>query len=250
MQRVTQQPGFVLHQRNYSETSLLLDLFTRDYGRIGVIARGARRTKRGGRSALGPFQPLLLSWSGRGELGVLTDSEPGDGCYALAGDGLFCGFYLNELLTRLLHRHDPHEALFEAYQRCLNALAQDRDFDRSLRVFESVLLQEIGYGLVLDHDTVDNSPIDPDAVYDYLPDAGPRRLYPPEAAVAGVRVRGRSLLGLAAGQLDDRECLQDAKRLMRALLARCLGDKPLHSRRLFEALAGRSRVKQLQGEQE
>lgn len=250
MQRVTQQPGFVLHRRDYSETSLLLDLFTRDYGRVGVIAKGARRVRRGARSAPGPFQPLLLGWTGRGELGVLTDSEPGEGGGALHGEALFCGFYLNELLTHLLHRHDPHETLFEGYGRCLNELARGRDFDRSLRVFEGVLLREIGYGLVLDHDTVDNSPIDPDAVYDYLPDAGPRRLYPQDAAADGVRIRGRSLLGLAAGTLDDRECLQDVKQLMRVLLARRLGDKPLHSRRLFEVLASRSRANPLQGDQE
>ena len=118
--RILQQPACIIHHTDYSESSLLLELFTRDYGRVGVIAKGARRPKSGKRALLNPFSSLLLSWTGRGELGVLTQTEANGLPVVLSGEALYCGFYVNELLLRLLHRHDAHEALFEGYQNCLN----------------------------------------------------------------------------------------------------------------------------------
>jgi DNA repair protein RecO (recombination protein O) len=233
--RVTQQPGFVLHQHPHSETSLLLEGFTAEHGRVGLLAKGARRPGNRARGYLKPFQPLLLGWSGRGELPVLTSAEPQDPAPELYGEALYCGFYVNELLVRLLHRHDPHPGLYQAYRACLSALQPGAANESVLRLFEKRLLAEIGFGLVLDRDIGDNSPVAADAVYDYVLDRGPVRLNPERyARTQGVRVHGASLAALACDTLDSPMALRDAKLLMRAVLARHLGDRPLHSRELFK----------------
>lgn len=233
--RVTQQPALILHHRDYSETSMLIEVFTSHHGRFGLVAKGARRASSRTRGILKPFQPLLIGWSGKGELAVLTGAEAHGPSIELEGQALYCGFYLNEVLMRLLHRHDAHEALFDAYESSLRALRYDSNNEAALRVFENQLLRELGYGLVLDRDITDSTPISPEAMYDYVLDRGPMRVAHPELnlSVQGVRVRGSSLLALASENLSDASCLRDAKTLMRAALSRHLGDKPLHTRKLF-----------------
>ncbi len=231
---VQDQPGFVLHSRHYSETSLLLEVFSSRYGRLGLLAKGARRPGSRVRGLLKPFQALFLSWSGRGELAVLTAAEPDGETSVFGGHALYCGFYLNELLMRLLHRHDPHEALYGVYREALAALTGATHKEAVLRLFEKRLLGEIGYGLVLDHDVADNTPIEPDAWYDYIPERGPVRLAHPQLGrPQGIVVRGTSLMALANNALAEPDMLREIKRLMRAVLARYLGDKPIHSRKLF-----------------
>jgi DNA repair protein RecO (recombination protein O) len=238
--RVAQASGFVLHQRDYSESSLLLEVYTRAYGRVGLIAKGARRPSSRVRGVLKPFQALLLSFSGRGDLMLLTAAEPDGLASPLVGEALYCGFYLNELLIRLLHRHDPHEALYDRYQAALEGLAAGGANEAILRVFEKHLLGEIGYGLVLQHDT-EAQPLEPDRLYDYVADRGPVPLRHPElrARLEGVRVSGATLLALAEEHLEDPAALREAKMLMRELLAVRLGDRPLHSRRLFQSMPAR-----------
>lgn len=232
--RVFQQPAFVLHTSDYRETSLLVEAYSRNHGRIGLIAKGARRAKTGLRAVLNPFQPLLLSWSGKSDLATLTAAEPDQSALALNGEALYCGFYMNELLMRLLHRHDPHERLFDAYQATLVRLQTDDEYDAALRIFEKHLLQELGYGLVLDHEANANTPIAPDRTYDYLPERGP---VPADGSQTdGVTIHGRSLLALAAGRFSDAQELREAKRLMRRMLAQHLGERPLYSRELFQRL--------------
>ena len=233
--RIQQQPAYILHHRDYSETSLLLEVFTAHHGRIGLIAKGARRASSRLRGILKPFQRLLISWSGKGELAVLTGAEQDGPDTALVAQTLYCGFYMNEVLLRLLHRHDPHDALFDAYQYALQRLHQDAANEAVLRIFEKHLLRELGYGLVLDRDIADNTPIEAQAIYDYAVDRGPRRLLHPELNLPteGVRIRGASLLALMQESLSEAAALRDAKALMRAALARHLGDQPLHSRKLF-----------------
>jgi DNA repair protein RecO (recombination protein O) len=237
--RFQQQPAFILHQRDYSETSLLLEVFAANHGRIGLIAKGARRASSRLRGVLKPFQRLLIGWSGKGELAVLTAAEMDGPGRELEGPALYCGFYMNEVLIRLLHRHDPHGALFEAYQAALSRLRADGFNEPVLRIFEKNLLRELGYGLVLDHDIGDRTPIDAAAMYDYVLDRGPVRLAHPDLNLPteGVRIRGASLVALARESLDDSATLRDAKTLMRAALARHLGDRPLHSRKLFRRVA-------------
>ena len=232
--RVQQQPAFVLHAAEYRETSLLLEVFSRNHGRLGLVAKGARRAGAGLRAVLVPFQPLMLNWSGRGELGTLTAAECEAAAPVLTGRKLFCGFYLNELLMRLLHRHDPHERLYEAYQAALARLESETEPEAALRIFEKHLLREIGYGLVLDREVAQNSPIMAEALYHYIPERGP--LPVPVTGPDAIEVRGASLLALARERFEHPQELHEAKRLLRALLARHLGGKPLRSRELFQHL--------------
>ena len=228
--RIAQEPAFVLHHHHYGETSLLLEVFTRVHGRLGLLAKGARRARSPLRVALIPFQPLVVSFSGRGELPTLSGAESLAPAPVLGGDLLFCGLYLNELLLRLLHRHDPHERLFDRYADALGQLSANTRTEAVLRIFEKRLLEEIGYGLVLDHEVERETPIQPEIVYRYQPERGP---VPDGADREGIQVRGRSLLALAAEHLEEASALQDAKALLRALLARHLGGRPLLTRNLF-----------------
>ena len=234
--RVSQQPGFVLHSRHYSETSLNLEVFTREQGRLGLLAKGARRRSSPWQGMLKPFQPLLLSWTGRSDLALLIGAETEGAAIALDVDSIYCGFYLNELLMRLLHRHDPHERLFDAYRSALRALAGAAVPEIVLRIFEKNLLSDIGYGLVLDRDIQDNAPLVPEALYEYVLDQGPVRVVdsdlhrPPR----GIRVHGESLMALALEQLLAPRALRETKSLVRAALSRHLGGRPLHSRRLYQ----------------
>jgi DNA repair protein RecO (recombination protein O) len=238
--RVAQASGFVLHQRDYSESSLLLEAYTRAHGRVGLIAKGARRPSSRLRGVLKPFQGLLLSFSGRGDLMLLTAAEPDGIAPPLSGEALYCGFYLNELLMRLLHRHDPHESLYDRYRIALASLASGGSSESILRVFEKHLLGEIGYGLVLQRDTQQDA-LDPDGYYDYVADRGPVPIRHPElrGRLEGVRVSGATLIALADERLEGTTVLREAKMLMRELLAVRLGDRPLHSRRLFQATPSR-----------
>jgi DNA repair protein RecO (recombination protein O) len=237
--RVERQNAFVLHQREYSETSLLVELFTQEHGRIGVIAKGARRPRSGRRALLAPFQPLLVGWSGKGELGVLTGVEAAAPSFALGGQAVYCGFYVNELLMRLVHRHDPHEGLFDVYAICLRELREHADPERVLRKFEYHLLRELGYGLVLDRDVANNRAIEPDTLYRYVADEGPYPVASAGESAGEVLVHGRTLLALARGEFGEADTMAELKSLMRALIAHRLDYKPLQSRRIFSARSTR-----------
>lgn len=240
--RVQQQPAYLIHHYDYSESSLLLELLTRDYGRVGVIAKGARRPRSGKRALLNLFSPLLVSWSGRGELGVVTDIEANGLPLVLVGDVLYSGFYINELMLRLLHRDDAHSALFDGYHQCLRHLQSNPEHDAALRIFEALVLREIGYGLVLDHDTDSNSVIREEYLYEYTADDGPRRLQPGEIVEHGVEISGTSLIALAQGKVDGVKILRELKTLMRFLLKRHLGDRPLNSRKLINSIKQHTRI--------
>jgi len=229
--RIQLAPAFVLHRRPYRETSLLLDVFSQDYGRIGLVARGAKSPKSRQRGELQPFTPVTLSWMQRGELGTLTAVEGNTPTYVLTGSALYSAFYLNELLVRLLARHDPHLKLFAYYQASLESLAANSSIEVTLRLFEKHLLTELGYGLLLDIDSGSGLSIQPDEYYDYHLESGPMHIE--NAQSGGFVFKGSSLLALEQDTLDDDQYLLDAKRLMRAVLNLYLGDKPLKSRELF-----------------
>lgn len=225
-------PGYVLHSRPWRETSLIVETFTGEHGRVGLVARGVRRARSRLRGLLLPFHPLLLSWSGRGELPTLTGAETGSPVRMLRGRALFSGFYLNELLLKLLPRNDAHPGLFDDYRRALAELGGHRAFDGVLRKFEKRLLDALGYGPTLDRTADAGVPVSPNKRYRYVPERGPV-----EAACAesGPVVSGRTLLALAGERIDggdDRE-RAEARRLMRAILAPHLGPRPLGSRELF-----------------
>ena len=235
--RVMLQPAYVLHRRHYRETSFLLELFTLEFGRVGLVARGARNPRSPQAGLLQPFRPLLVSWAGRGELFTLSAVESAGLTLRLTGRGLFNAYYLNELLLRLLQREDPHGVLFRAYGETLHGIGDPCLEQRVLRLFEKRLLQELGYGLALERDAATGHPIQADACYDYQPEKGPVAMAGADG-FTGVRVQGSSLLSLAREELNDPVSLREAKRLMRTVLARYLGDKPLKSRELFNGMVG------------
>ncbi len=148
--RVTLHPVFILHTRPFRDTSLLVDALTTEYGRISVLARGVRTARTPLRGILQPFVPLLMSWSGKGELVSMSKVEAVGLPYSLQGKALISGFYLNELIMRLLHRYDPHPILYDAYQQALLGLQQKTTIELVLRLFEKCLLKELGYGLQLE----------------------------------------------------------------------------------------------------
>lgn len=229
--RVQLQAAYLLHRKPYRDTSLLLEIFSPEHGRIGLIAKGARGPRSKLKGVLQPYQALLLSWVGRGELPTLTAAEAQSGAMFLQGDALSSGFYLNELLMRLLARHDPHPQLFSRYQQTLQYLMVNHDIEWALRLFERDLLQELGYGLLLTHEGEHGEEVEPDGGYCYYHESGPRRV---TGAVNGKAViQGRSLLALAQGVCDEPEQRRECKRLMREVLAHYLGAKPLASRELF-----------------
>lgn len=231
--RIQLAPGYVLHQRPYRESSALLEVFSESYGRVGLVARGVRSPKSRQRGDLQPFRALRLSWNARSELGTLTGVEADAPGGRLQGTALYSAFYLNELLVRLLVRNDPHPRLYATYQASMERLMQGGDIEPLLRLFEKSLLQEIGYGLLLDSDVESGEPVQPDSYYDYHLESGPV-LVASQDAQAFV-FKGSSLLALERGQLTGADVLRDAKRLMRSALNLYLGNKPLKSRELFMA---------------
>lgn len=229
--RVSLQPAYVLHQRPYRDSSLLLELFTPEYGRVGLVARGARGPKSRLHGVLQPFQPLLVSWAGRGELATLCGAEAHGPAQRLNGQSLISGFYLNELLLRLLARHDAHPALFTIYRETFPRLVVEEQ--RALRIFEKHVLKEIGYALVLDHEAESGAPVEPDKMYTYRLEQGPVQYDEDNRQDAGLILSGASLLSLMHEELRDEQSLREVKPLMRAALALYLGGKPLQSRALL-----------------
>ena len=251
MKRVQLQPAYLLTARAYRETSALVEVLTPEHGRLGLVARGSRGPRSKLRGLLQPFQPLLLSWSDGGELGTLTGAEAAGPAAGLRGEAVFSGWYLNELVLRLLPRRDPHPALFDGYAQALGALGETRDGGefpvtapasnepsgnsppsrvshgaaRALRVFELHLLAELGYAVHVPDDVA------PDAWYGYDPDVGLRVAEPGPAAY-----RGASLRALADETLETDEQLRDARRLLRAALAPHLGERALRTPELLRAL--------------
>jgi DNA repair protein RecO (recombination protein O) len=228
--RVEQQPGFVLHARAWRETSLLLEILSRDHGRVGVVARGVRGARaRTPRSVLQPLAPLLLGWSGQGELATLTHAEAG-AALSLSGESLMCALYLNELVTRLLPRNDPHPELFGDYTQTLARLAQAQPAAWTLRRFERDLLAHLGCGIVLDAEAESGAPLDPAGNYAYRPDAGP---VPWRGVSDGLRLRGSALLALAQDHAPDAQDLLALRRLMRALITHHLDGPGLRAWAMF-----------------
>ena len=228
------EPAFILHARPFRNTSLLLDLFTEQHGRMSAVARGARGPRSKTCGLLQPFVPLLLSWSGRTELVTLRDVESGGAFPQFNNHTLLSSFYLNELLLRLLHRHDPHPELFQAYRHVLQGLESQLQVERILRLFEKKLLTELGYGLILDREASTHCAIEAEGLYRFQIEIGFMRIEIHAHDVHSNAIfPGRSVLSLHHEQLADTESLRDAKRLTRLALAPLLGPQPLKSRELF-----------------
>jgi DNA repair protein RecO (recombination protein O) len=230
--RQSGQHGYVLHSYPYSESSLIVETFTRESGRVPLVARGARRARSSVRGVLLAFQPVLLSWSGRTELRTLGKAEWVGGHEPLAGLGMICGFYVNELLLRLLPRDDPHERLFDHYRDTLLALGAARDFSASLRRFENVLLDELGYGVILDREATTGEVIAAERRYVYLAERGPVAATG-DASQKGVELDGQTLIDMQRDDYARAATQHQSKALMRVLINHHLGDRQLHTRQLL-----------------
>lgn len=225
--RIILQPAFILHSRAYRDTSLLIDLFTLNYGLIKVIAKGARTPKTKLRGLLLPFVPLLVSWSGKTELYTLGKIEPRNINYHLSGNKLISGLYLNELLIRLLPRHDPQPNIFRIYQKTLEELLKTSNIQAPLRLFEKHLLSEIGYGLRWNKD-INDQEIIKEAKYYFIPERGFIKSNDRKQQL----IAGSSLLELYNGQFTNATALREIKCLLRVLITNLL-DRPLKTPELW-----------------
>jgi DNA repair protein RecO (recombination protein O) len=237
--RAEHEAGFVLHTYAYKETSLIVEAFTRRFGRVSLLARGARRPRSAMRGVLLSFQALSLSWSASTELGNLIGAEWSAALRPLRGRGLMCGFYLNELLLRLLAREDPHEALFDYYDDALLRLAAGTDLASVLRNFEKRMLAELGYAPVLERDAA-SRPIDPAARYVYEPERGPMLVSNPHLSNPTSKessVSGQTLLDVAADDYERVQTRDEARMLMRTLITQRLHGQELHTRMILRDLS-------------
>lgn len=229
--RVEHQPAYVLHLKPYRDTSAIVELLTPDYGRISVVVRGVRKSKTPKRQLLNPFQSLLVSFQGEGELKLLTHFESHRRYFTLTGPHLYSGFYLNELLVRLLPEMDAHNDLFSLYETSIQSLHQQQLIEPVLRCFEFRLLSELGYAISFTEDAARHQPIKQDASYfcdieQGFIEADPNTAY-------SLIMSGADLLLIAQNDYRQLTTRQAAKNLTRYLLKPLLGKKPLKSRELF-----------------
>lgn len=245
--------GFVLHAYAYMETSLIVESFTRRHGRVAFVAKGARRPKSSLRGVLQAFRPISLAWFGKAELKTLKTAEPSRIGPQLAGQALLSGFYVNELLLKLSHRDDAHEALFDAYDETIQklqalslpgAVATDAPAAASparliapvLRQFERRLLAELGYGLMLEEDSR-HQPIIANQRYAYVLEHGPVQVQGSRNGQgAALELQGKSLLDIARDDYRDPVTAAEAKQLMRHVLNHHLNGVELHTRQLIREL--------------
>lgn len=256
------QPAFVLHSYPFRETSLVIEVFTQDFGRVALVARGARRPRSALRGVLLAFQPLLLSWAGKSELRTLHKAEWRGGLPQLKGTALLCGFYLNELMLKLLPRDDPHEQLYQTYHRTLHALCNGSAHAVTLRRFEQRMLKELGYALPLERDVASGEAIQADATYQFVIGRGPVRSSRGSGSTLGtgsargterilsastpgywsagaavenqLELAGQTLLNMARDDYSSPLTMQQSKALMRMLINHYLGSQVLNTRQLLK----------------
>jgi DNA repair protein RecO (recombination protein O) len=223
------QPAFILQHQHYRETSLLLDVLTYDDGRLRLVAKGVRKSQSKTAALLQPFVPLKVSYIGKTELKTLSYVETVAPQYNLQGLALYCGFYVNELIERFLHPHDPHPDVFLAYQRCLSQLAENNIIQISLRLFELALLEHTGYGLDFEQDAQTQLAIAPHLKYRYQPGIG---LVADDSAA----ISGATLQALAKQDLSSSQVQLEAKLLLRSVIDSHLQGKPLNSRAVIQQI--------------
>ncbi len=229
--RVQQQAVFILHHRPFRDSSQILDLISRDHGKLAVVARGSRGAKSRLKGVLRPFMPLSMSWVIKSDLGTLTGAEVQGAPLSLTGEALLAGYYVNELVLHFLHRHDPQPEVFDAYAETIQALATSgAAIAAVLRQFEMALLRHSGYALNLDHEAGSGGDLDPLQNYDYRVEQG---AVPVSRDDGPMVFTGETLAAIAAQRLDDPDILRAANRLMREVIAFHLGGKELKSRKVL-----------------
>ena len=230
-----EERAYVLHTYPYSESSLIVEMFTRASGRVPLVAKGIKRPRSQG-AALMQFQPFNVSWSGKGDLRTLKKAEWQGGVPALPPARLFCGFYLHELMLKLLARDDAHEHLFDCYEQALIRLAAHEDEGGVLRGFEKAMLRETGYALALTHDPFECVAVLSGARYAYVPGRGPRRLVDGESP--GIEITGQTLIDIDRDDYTHPRTAAEAKLLMRMLVQHQMNGRPLATRQVFSQLLG------------
>lgn len=228
--RVQQQPAYVLHHRPFRDSSQLLEVISREYGKVSLVARGSRSAKSKLRGVLRPFQALRLSWFIRSDLGTLTGADIDAAPLSLSGDALMSAYYVNELVLNFLHRHDPQPEIFDAYAQTLTALSRSDELAANLRVFEIELLRLLGYALNLEHDANLHEPIDTGRFYEYRVEQGPVSVSRSDGPMV---FPGSSLVAIAESEFDDPAVLRDAGRLLREVIRHHLDGRELKSRRVL-----------------
>lgn len=226
-----QDKAYVLHTRAYKNTSLIIEVMSREHGRMTLVAKGAKRIKSPFQGLLQPFIPLFIAWGGRNEMKTLYTAEAIPGPCKFSGDLIYTGFYINELIIYLLHQHEAHAALFDHYQDCLNKLQQGNDTELVLRYFELALLGELGYGVSLDHDLQTGEPVLPGNMYEYNMEMGVTELS--GDTTTSFCVSGETLLALATLNISTDQQKLEAKKLLRSILEYHLEGRPLKTRELF-----------------
>ncbi|MDD5461862.1 MAG: DNA repair protein RecO [Methylococcales bacterium] len=216
------QPAFILQQRKFKETSLIIDALTRDFGRVSLVAKGVRKARSKTAGLLQPFIPLTMSYLGKTELKTLTDVEIIPPFVQLQGIAIYCGFYINELVCRFLHQYDPHPDVFAHYRKCLSCLSDTSKIETALRTFELDLMDAVGYGLQLEYD-FHNQKINPLKKYHFSVEQGLIE------ALDG-QFSGKTLQALKLRDFTDAQVLVEAKILMRTAITGHLQGKPLKSR--------------------
>lgn len=238
--RVQQQPAFLLHHRPFRDSSLLLDLLSRDHGKVALVARGARGGKSRLKGVLRPFMPLSVSWLMRSDLGTLTGAELEERPLSLAGDSLLSGYYLNELLIHFLHRHDPQPEVYTAYSDAIFSLSGTRDPAPVLRAFEMELLRLLGYGVHFEAGLAGDEELLAGASYEYRVDQGAVRV---QRSAGRMIFSGAELEGIREQRFDDPDTLRAAGRLLRSVISFHLGGRELKSRKvLLDLYRGRARM--------
>lgn len=235
--RVQQQPAYILHHRPFRDSSQILDIVTRDHGKIAVVARGSRGGKSRLRGVLRPFLPLRVSWVARSDLGTLTGAEAAGTPTGLRGDAILSAFYVNELLLNFLHRHDPQPEIFALYAGTIVALGKDANLAGVLRSFEVELLSLLGYAVSFEHESGTHEPLDPAKHYEFRMEQGPVAV---SRSSGSLVFKGAMLLSIHAQRFEEPEVLRAAGRLLREVIAHHLGGKELKSRKvLLEVHRGR-----------
>lgn len=235
--RVQQQPGYILHHRPFRDSSQILDIVTRDYGKVALVARGSRGSKSRLAGILRPFLPLRLSWVAKSDLGTLTGAETSGPPAGMVGDAMLSAYYVNELLLHFLHRSDPQPEIFKLYEEVLRGLVGSARVAASLRSFELEFLSLLGYAVNLHHEFASHDPLVDEQYYEYRMEQGPVRVDRSEGALV---FRGNVLSGVNEQRFDDPDVLRAASRLLREIIGFHLGGKELKSRKvLMEVHRGR-----------
>ncbi|MGH1485883.1 MAG: DNA repair protein RecO [Cellvibrionaceae bacterium] len=230
--RVELEPIFVLHTRPYRDTSLLVDIFSQNYGCLTLVAKGARKPKQNQRHLLQPFIPLLASWQGKSQLKTLIAIEAVADRYNLQGKFLYSGMYANELLSYLLTSGDAAPDIFKLYHSLLQYLNEKNELEPGLRRFELLLLSELGYGIDFTSEAINGDSIQASQHYGLIVDRG----FVAEEYCSDQNpacYSGEQLLHIAKDQYESDEVRRAAKKITRLALQAHLKGKQLKSRELF-----------------